>query len=236
MPLLEVVDLEVRYGHVRGTTNVSFALEPGGSLALVGSNGSGKSSTLKAIVGLATMQLGDIQFEGRSIRGMATDRIVQFGIGLSPEGRRVFPQMTVSDNLRAGGYHCSRSEIDIRTEEIFGYFPRLKERARQLAGSLSGGEQQMLAIGRALMARPRLFLLDEPSRGLAPIMIERIGDILKLIREREGVAIVLAEQNAAWALRIADSAVVLELGISRPARAARELLSDPEMQRAYLGV
>jgi branched-chain amino acid transport system ATP-binding protein len=236
MPLLEVRHLQVRYGQILGTGDVSLALEEGRSLALVGSNGAGKSSTLRAIVGLAPIHTGDILLDGWSIRGMATDRIVQLGIGLSPEGRRVFPQMTVADNLNVGGYHRSRPQTQERAAEIFEYFPRLKERARQLAGSLSGGEQQMLAIGRALMARPRLFLLDEPSLGLAPIVIERIGEILKMIQQRERVSIMLAEQNAAWALRIADDAVVLEMGVSQPTKPAREMLRDPEMRRAYLGV
>ncbi len=236
MALLDVGGLEVRYGRIRGTSDVSFAIEAGEVVALIGSNGAGKSSTLKAILGMAALAGGRITFDGTPLSGSKTSDIVRRGIGYSPEGRRVFPYLSVAENLRVGGYTRNAEEVGARSEQIFGYFPRLRERARQLAGSLSGGEQQMLAIGRALMSRPRLFLLDEPSLGLAPIVVEQIGDILLDVREREGLAIVLAEQNAAWALSLAHRGVILELGRSVLAGDAEMLMDDPKVRTAYLGV
>jgi branched-chain amino acid transport system ATP-binding protein len=237
VPLLTVDQLEVRYGHIRGTDNVSFSVDAGEIFALVGSNGAGKSSTLKAILGMVSYRQGDITFEGRKLAGLKPSEIIRLGIGFSPEGRRVFPQLTVQDNLRMGGYVCESSdEIAQRMDNVFRYFPRLRERARQLAGSLSGGEQQMLAIGRALMSKPKLFLLDEPSLGLAPIIVETIGEVLQEIKAREGLSVILAEQNANWALGLATRAVVLELGRTTLAGASGDLLSDARIQSAYLGV
>ncbi len=236
MALLDVAGLEVRYGRIRGTSNVSFAIEAGEVVALIGSNGAGKSSTLKAILGMASLAGGQITLDGTPLTGSRTSDIVRRGISYSPEGRRVFPHLSVAENLRVGGYTRNADEVGARLEQIFDYFPRLRERARQLAGSLSGGEQQMLAIGRALMSRPRLFLLDEPSLGLAPIVVERIGDMLLDVQEREGLAIVLAEQNAAWALSLAHRGVILELGRSTLAGDAEMLMDDPKVRTAYLGV
>lgn len=236
MALLEVDSIQVRYGQVYGTKSVSLTLDSGQCLALVGSNGSGKSSTLKAIMGMVGYTVGDVRFAGASLKGKRAADISRLGIGLSPEGRRVFPLMSVLENLRVGAYTAPAADFAARVEQIFGYFPRLKERMKQRASSLSGGEQQMLAIGRALMARPKILLLDEPSLGLAPIITERIGELLIEIRKREGMAMILAEQNANWALRIAPRAVLLELGTSAQPREAAELLEDPEVQRAYLGV
>ena len=236
MPLLNINDLQVRYGHIQGTQSVSMTIEPGETLALIGSNGAGKSSTLKAVLGMVPYARGDILWEGRSLKGRKPHDIVRAGIGFSPEGRRVFGQLTVGENLRVGGYSRSAEEIAARAEQVYQYFPRLKERHRQDAGSLSGGEQQMLAIGRALMSFPKLFLLDEPSLGLAPIIVERIGEILREIQVTEKLAIILAEQNATWALSIAHRGVILEMGRNVDAGDAATLRDSPKIRSAYLGV
>ncbi|GAC1600350.1 MAG: ABC transporter ATP-binding protein [Ramlibacter sp.] len=236
MPLLQVNELGVRYGRIRGTETVSFGVEAGEIVALVGANGAGKSSTLKAILGMVGYEQGSIVWQGRALRGLKPYDVMRLGIGFSPEGRQVFSHLTVTENLRMGGYTRSRSEVAGRIEQMFGYFPRLRERARQQAGSMSGGEQQMLAIARALMSFPKLFLLDEPSLGLAPIIVQKIGEILLEVQQQEGLAVVLAEQNARWALGVAQRAVILELGRSAEQASAAELLRDPKVQRAYLGI
>ncbi len=236
MALLDVAGLEVRYGRIRATSDVSFVVEAGEVVALVGANGAGKSSTLRAILGMAAHPRGRITFQGESLEGVKTSEVVRRGIGYSPEGRRVFPHLSVIENLRVGGYIRSADEVAERMEQVFGYFPPLRERGRQMAGSLSGGEQQILAIGRALMSRPRLFLLDEPSLGLAPIVVERIGDILLEVQKREGLAVVLAEQNARWAMGLAQRAVILELGRTIVTGDAEELMEDPKVRTAYLGI
>jgi branched-chain amino acid transport system ATP-binding protein len=236
MPLLTLNNLNVRYGQIAGTNDLSFELEQGEILALVGSNGAGKSSTLKAILGIASYRSGQILWQGEDLKGRRPSEIVRKGIGFSPEGRRVFPGLTVFENLNVGAYSRPKGELAERIEQIYDYFPRLRERSSQRASSLSGGEQQMLAIGRALMSRPKLFLLDEPSLGLAPIIVERIGDILKGVQQREGLTVILAEQNANWALALADRAVILELGRKAAEGPSAELLRDPKVQSAYLGI
>ncbi len=236
MSLLELRDLEVRYGQVMGTRKLNLAIAAGETVALIGSNGAGKSSTLKAITGLVRHYGGDILWEGHSIKGRIASDIVKLGIGYAPEGRRVFPSLSVVENLKMGAFGRGQERAAQRIEEVYGYFPRLKERRRQAAGSLSGGEQQMLAIGRALMSGPRLFLLDEPSLGLAPIIVERIGDILLEIQAREGLAFVLAEQNANWAMRVAHRTAILQLGEKVYDDASEALLEDPKVQTAFLGV
>ena len=236
MPLLTLSNLNVRYGQIAGTNDLSFDLERGEILALVGSNGAGKSSTLKAILGMAGYRTGQILWQGEDLKGRRPSEIVRKGIGFSPEGRRVFPGLTVLENLNVGAYSRAREELAERIEQIYEYFPRLRERSKQRASSLSGGEQQMLAIGRALMSRPKLFLLDEPSLGLAPIIVERIGDILKGVQQREGLTVILAGQNANWALALADRAVILELGRKAAEGRSAELLRDPKVQSAYLGI
>ena len=236
MSLLAVNDLQVRYGQVTGTNGFSFQLAEGESLALVGSNGAGKSSTMKAIMGLVPLAGGDILWRGESLKGKRPSDIVRLGIGFSPEGRRVFPQLSVYENLKVGAFSRQDGSFESRLEQIYGYFPRLKERSRQRSSSLSGGEQQMLAIGRALMSFPKLFLLDEPSLGLAPIIVERIGEILLEVQKREGIAIILAEQNANWAMQVASRAVILELGVKTAEGASAELMRDPKVQSAYLGI
>ena len=236
MPKLVIENLGVRYGRIVGTDGVSLSLDAGETLALVGSNGAGKSSTLKAILGMAPYPQGRISVDGRDLRELKPSQIVRLGIGYSPEGRRVFPQLSVLDNLKVGGITRDRSEEGAQIEKMYGYFPRLRERSNQRAGSLSGGEQQMLAIGRALMSKPSILMLDEPSLGLAPVIIERIGDILGEIQAREGLAVLLAEQNATWALALAQRAVILELGRVTMAGSAATLLDDPNVRKAYLGV
>jgi branched-chain amino acid transport system ATP-binding protein len=236
MPQLIVSDLNVRYGRVIGTQDVSFSVEEGEIFALVGSNGAGKSSVIKAILGMAQYASGTITFEGQDLRGLRTSDIVRRGIAISPEGRRVFGQLSVAENLSMGAFARSREESHERAGQIYRYFPRLKERSKQRASSLSGGEQQMLAIGRALMSRPRLFLLDEPSLGLAPIVVERIGDVLDEIRREEKLTVILAEQNAHWAMHLASRAVIFELGRSVNTGRTDALLEDPAVRSAYLGV
>ncbi|OZI32325.1 ABC transporter ATP-binding protein [Bordetella genomosp. 10] len=234
--MLTIDNLQVGYGHIQGTRDVSLDIEAGETVALIGANGAGKSSTLKAVLGLVRWRAGDIHWEGRSLKGRAPHDILKAGIGFSPEGRRVFAQLSVQENLRVGGYTRPPDQVRARMEQIYGYFPRLKERHRQDAGSLSGGEQQMLAIGRALMSYPRLFLLDEPSLGLAPIIVERIGDILREIQQAENLAIMLAEQNATWALSIAHRGVILEMGRDVDTGSSQSLRESPKIRSAYLGL
>lgn len=234
--MLKVHELEVRYGKISGTRKLSFEVPDASTMALVGSNGAGKSSTLKAIIGLARDYGGLITWNDQDLRQVKSADIVRKGIGYSPEGRRVFVGLSVEDNLKVGAFTRTSDDCAERMQQIYRYFPRLQERQRQTAGSLSGGEQQMLAIGRALMSRPKLFLLDEPSLGLAPIIVERIGDILMEIQASEGLSIVLAEQNANWAMRLAQSAVILELGTKVMEGDARELMRNPKVRQAYLGI
>jgi branched-chain amino acid transport system ATP-binding protein len=236
MPKLTVEGLKVTYGPIVGTDGVSFTLDAGETVALIGSNGAGKSSTLKAILGMATYPQGRITLDGGDLKGLRPSQVMRRGIGYSPEGRRVFPQLSVSDNLEVGGISRSADELPERKERIYGYFPRLKERAGQRAGSLSGGEQQMLAIGRALMSKPTLLMLDEPSLGLAPVIVERIGEVLAEIQASENLAVLLAEQNATWALSLARRGVILDLGRIRMTGEAAALLDDPDVRRAYLGI
>ncbi len=235
MPQLTVKDLQVQYGRIMGTQSVSLEVAEGEILALVGSNGAGKSSTLKAILGMVAWPIGEITFNGTDLRRMKPSDVVGLGIAFSPEGRRVFPQLSVEENLRMGAYTRPAGELRDRTEQMYGYFPRLRERAKQQAPSLSGGEQKMLVIGRAHRSKPKLFLLDEPSLGLAPIIVERIGEILCDIRDREGLSVILAEQNAYWAMNIASRATILELGRSVKSGPTAELLRDPAVRNAYLG-
>ena len=236
MPKLIIENLGVRYGRIVGTDGVSLALDAGETLALVGSNGAGKSSTLKAILGMVEYPQGRITIDGRDTKGLKPSQIVRLGVGYSPEGRRVFPQLSVVDNLKVGAITRDSGEWSPLIDKMYGYFPRLKERANQRAGSLSGGEQQMLAIGRALMSKPSILMLDEPSLGLAPVIVERIGEIVREIQANEGLAVLLSEQNATWALALAQRAVILELGKVTMTGDAHELLEDPNVRRAYLGI
>ena len=236
MPKLAIEDLRVTYGPIVGTDGVSLALEPGETVALIGANGAGKSSTLKAVLGMASYARGRIALDGADLKGLKASEVVRRGVGYSPEGRRVFAQLSVLDNLKVGAISREGAELPDRLARVYGYFPLLEERARQRAGNLSGGEQQMLAIGRALMSRPAVLMLDEPSLGLAPVIVERIGDILRDIQAREGLAVLLAEQNATWALSLANRGVILDRGRVKMTGDAAALLDDPEVRRAYLGV
>jgi branched-chain amino acid transport system ATP-binding protein len=235
MSLLELRDVEVRYGSVRATHGLSLAVEEGETLALVGSNGAGKSSTLKAIMGMAPVARGVVQVDGADIVGLRPSQIVRRGVGYSPEGRRVFPMHTVLDNLRTGAFTLPRARFAARLEQMYGYFPVLQQRAGQLAGSLSGGEQQMLAIARALMSCPRLFLLDEPSLGLAPVIVQRIGHLIAEIQHSEGLAVILAEQNALWAMSLARRTAVIDVGRIQLEGPSEVLRSNEDVRRAYLG-
>jgi branched-chain amino acid transport system ATP-binding protein len=235
MSLLEISDLVAVYGNVRATHGISMRVEENEIVALVGSNGAGKSSTLKAIMGLVKIASGRVQLGGEDISGCPPHSMTKRGLAFSPEGRRVFAATSVHENLLAGAHILKASATNERLEQILTYFPRLRERLKQAAGSLSGGEQQMLAIGRALMSRPRLLLLDEPSLGLAPVMVQRIGELIREIQSKERLAVVLAEQNANWALKLADRGIAVEIGRVKFEGASRELRDNADIRRAYLG-
>ena len=231
--LLELADVEVRYGAVRALRGVSLEVRQGEIVAVLGSNGAGKTTTLRTVSGLLRPVRGQVRFEGRRIDGTPPHRIVGGGISHVPEGRRIFAQMSVLENLEMGAFQ-RRGSIADELELVYGLFPVLKERRRQAGGTLSGGEQQMLAIGRALMSRPRLLLLDEPSMGLAPMVVARIFTILADIK-RTGTTLLLVEQNAAQALAVADRGYVLETGEVVISGSAAELAGDDRIRAAYLG-
>jgi branched-chain amino acid transport system ATP-binding protein len=232
--MLEVRDLHVYYGEIHALKGISFTVRQGEIVTLLGNNGAGKTTTLRALSGLLAARHGDVQLEGRSLLGIAPHDVVLKGITHVPEGRRIFNRLSVVENLEMGAYTRGDAAIGQDMDHVFAVFPRLKERRTQVAGTLSGGEQQMLAIGRALMARPRLLLLDEPSMGLAPVLVEQIFETVLTIN-REGVTILLVEQNAAMALSIAERGYVLETGRLALEGGARELADNPEVRRAYLG-
>jgi branched-chain amino acid transport system ATP-binding protein len=234
MALLEVSDIRARYGAIEALKGVSLTVEPKEVVTLIGANGAGKSTTLRSISGLTPASAGKITFEGEDITRVPAHEVVTRGIALSPEGRHCFARMTVRENLDLGAYHLRQADIAEDLERVFTLFPRLKERENQKAGTMSGGEQQMLAIGRALMARPRLLMLDEPSMGIAPNLVERIYETIDEIN-RSGVAILLVEQNANYALDISSRGYVLETGRVVLTNDSVQLRDDPEVQRAYLG-
>lgn len=235
--MLEVRGISVTYGALTAVRNLSLSVAEGAIVSLIGSNGAGKTTTMKAIIGLKPVSGGEIYFDGKRIDGASAPQRVGRGIALSPEGRRVFPQMSVLDNLLVGGYSRRDKAHQKRTlEQIYGYFPRLVERRSQMAGSLSGGEQQMVAIGRALMARPRLLLLDEPSLGLAPIIVDEIARIIVEINRDIGMSIILVEQNAKLALNLCNEAFVLETGAVALSGKGKDLLASDYVRRAYLGI
>ncbi len=235
MSLLEVRDLSVSYGGIRALRGISLRVEEGEIVALLGSNGAGKTTTLRAISGLAPYT-GAVFFDGTDLRKCSPDQIVRLGLGHAPEGRRVFTRMTVRENLALGAYTVrSNSEVERRLAFVIETFPRLEERLSQSAGTLSGGEQQMLAIGRALMSSPRLLMLDEPSLGLAPIIVQTIFSVIKSLNAN-GTTILLVEQNAQQALRIAQRGYVLETGEMRFEDTGAALLENPAVAEAYLGV
>jgi branched-chain amino acid transport system ATP-binding protein len=235
--MLDVRGISVTYGALTAVRNLSLSVADGAIVSLIGSNGAGKTTTLKAIIGLKPVSGGEIHFDGKRIDGASAPQRVGRGIALSPEGRRVFPQMSVLDNLLVGGYSQRDKAHQKKTlEQIYGYFPRLVERTSQMAGSLSGGEQQMVAIGRALMARPRLLLLDEPSLGLAPIIVDEIARIIVEINRDIGMSIILVEQNAKLALNLCNEAFVLETGAVALSGKGQDLLASDYVRRAYLGI
>ena len=231
--MLKVDGLNVFYGAIHALHDISFQVHPGEIVTLIGANGAGKSTTLRAISGLVPIKSGEIIYNGQRINGLGPQKIVAQGLCMVPEGRRVFPNLTVLENLKIGAY-LRKDDLTGDIEHIYELFPRLKERSWQLAGTLSGGEQQMLAVGRALMMRPRLLMMDEPSLGLAPLVIRDIFSIIKTLHQ-EGITILLVEQNAHAALRIADSAYVLETGSLGTQGTGKELLDDPRVKEAYLG-
>ena len=234
MPLLEVADIRTHYGSIEALKGVSLVVEEGEVVTLIGSNGAGKSTTLRSISGLTPASSGRITFAGQDITRVPAHEIVSYGIALSPEGRHCFPRMTVRENLDLGAHHRRDTGVASDLERVFELFPRLLEREKQKAGTMSGGEQQMLAIGRALMARPRLLMLDEPSMGIAPILVQRIYETIGEIN-RDGVTILLVEQNANYALDVSARGYVLETGRVVLANDSAQLRDDPEVQRAYLG-
>ena len=232
--LLKVENLHVYYGSIHAIKGVSFDVNEGEIVTLIGANGAGKSTTLNTVAGLLKPRSGSILLHDQSIAGVPADKIVSKGMALCPEGRRVFLQMTVKENLEMGGFTRPANEIAASIEDVYQRFPRLKERYKQVAGTLSGGEQQMLAMGRALMSKPKLLMLDEPSMGLAPILVEQIFEIIQSLH-KAGTTILLVEQNAQMALSVADRAYVLETGTIVKEGPALELLNDDAVKNAYLG-
>ena len=234
MSLLKIDNIHVYYGAIHAIKGISFEVAEHEIVTLIGSNGAGKSTTLNTIAGLLKPRSGSVTFDGKSLSSMPTSKVVSQGIALCPEGRRIFQQMTVRENLEMGGFTRPDKEIEGSIDEMFQRFPRLKEREKQIAGTLSGGEQQMLAMARALMSRPRLLMLDEPSMGLAPILVEQIFEIIKELHQ-SGTTILLVEQNAQMALSVADRAYVLETGKLTMEGTADELLHSDAVRKAYLG-
>ena len=233
--MLELVDVHTYYGHIRALRGISLEVKSGEVVTLIGSNGAGKTTTLKTILGTLHPRKGEIRFEGKRIGGLSTDRVVRMGIAEAPEGRRIFPRMTVLENLELGAFaRVDKQNIAADMERVFALFPRLKERLSQKGGTLSGGEQQMLAIGRALMARPRLLLLDEPSMGLSPILVEAIFETIRSINQ-QGTTILLVEQNARIALRLANRGYVIQTGRIVLHDSADGLLKSDLVRKSYLG-
>ncbi|MDR0928892.1 MAG: ABC transporter ATP-binding protein [Oscillospiraceae bacterium] len=234
MSLLKVEDIHVYYGNIHAIKGISFEVNEGEIVTLIGANGAGKSTTLNTVAGLLRPRSGSISFEGKNLSGIPASKIVSLGMAMCPEGRRVFQQMSVKENLEMGGYTRPAAEIEGALDNVFGRFPRLKEREKQIAGTLSGGEQQMLAMGRALMSKPKLLMLDEPSMGLAPLLVEQIFDIVAELHAA-GTTILLVEQNAQMALSIADRAYVLGTGQVTMHGDAADVLADDRVRAAYLG-
>ncbi len=233
--LLKVTGLKVAYGGIQAVKGVDFEVNEGELVSLIGSNGAGKTTTMKAITATLPINDGDIEYLGKSIRGQGPWDLVQQGLSMVPEGRGVFTRMTILENLQMGAYiRDDKPEILVDLDKVFTIFARLKERRDQLAGTLSGGEQQMLAIGRALMSRPKVLLMDEPSMGLAPIMVDRIFEVVRDVYA-QGVTVLLVEQNASRALAISNRAYVMESGIITMAGDAKQMLNDPKVRAAYLG-
>jgi branched-chain amino acid transport system ATP-binding protein len=233
--LLKVTGLKVAYGGIQAVKGVDFEVREGELVSLIGSNGAGKTTTMKAITGILPINDGDIEYMGKSIRGQGPWDLVKQGLAMVPEGRGVFARMSIVENLQMGAYiRSDKADILVDIEKVFTIFPRLKERRDQLAGTLSGGEQQMLAMGRGLMSRPKVLLLDEPSMGLSPIMVDKIFEVVRDV-SAQGVTVLLVEQNASRALGIADRGYVMDSGLVTMSGDAKEMLSDPKVRAAYLG-
>ena len=232
--LLKVTNLKVAYGGIQAVKGVSFEVLQGELVSLIGANGAGKTTTLKAVTGIQPVAAGEIEFMGKPIKGQGAWDLVKQGLVMVPEGRGTFARMTITENLQMGAFVRSDADIDADIDKVFGIFPRLKERAKQLAGTMSGGEQQMLAMGRALMARPKVLLMDEPSMGLSPIMVDKIFEVVADIH-KQGTTILLVEQNASRALALADRGYVMESGEVTMSGEAKGLLADPRVRAAYLG-
>ena len=233
-PILKAEDLNVYYGSIHAIKGVSFEVYEGEIVTLIGANGAGKSTTLNTVSGILRSRTGSVTFLGESLRRVPCHKIVERGLALVPEGRRIFLQMTVEENLEMGAFTQSPAGVPADLEKVYELFPRLKERRKQIGGTLSGGEQQMLAMGRALMSHPKLLMLDEPSMGLAPILVEQVFDIIRNLH-KNGSTILLVEQNAQAALSIANRGYVLETGKVVTTGAGSELLASPEIKKAYLG-
>ena len=232
--MLKVTGLKVAYGGIQAVKGVSFEVHQGELVSLIGANGAGKTTTLKAITGTQPVAMGDIEFMGRSLKGQGAWDLVKQGLVMVPEGRGTFTRMTITENLQMGAFVREDGEVEADIEKVFDRFPRLRERRNQLAGTMSGGEQQMLAMGRGLMARPKVLLLDEPSMGLSPIMVDKIFEVVADIA-KQGVTILLVEQNASRALQLASRGYVMESGEITMSGNAKALLSDPKVRAAYLG-
>ena len=233
--LLKVTGLKVAYGGIQAVKGVSFEVRQGELVSLIGANGAGKTTTLKAVTGVQPVAAGEIEFMGKPIKGQGAWNLVKQGLVMVPEGRGVFARMSIDENLQMGAFvRSDKAEIAADIDKVFGIFPRLKERAAQLAGTMSGGEQQMLAMGRALMARPTVLLMDEPSMGLSPIMVDKIFEVVGNIHQ-QGTTILLVEQNASRALSLADRGYVMDSGEITMAGEAKQLLADPRVRAAYLG-
>ena len=233
--LLKVTGLKVAYGGIQAVKGVDFEVHEGELVSLIGSNGAGKTTTMKAITGILPISDGDIEYMGKSIRGQGPWDLVKQGLAMVPEGRGIFARMTIVENLQMGAYiRTDKADIQADMEKVFSIFPRLKERREQLGGTLSGGEQQMLAMGRALMSRPKVLLMDEPSMGLSPLMVDKIFEVVRDV-SAQGVTVLLVEQNASRALAIASRGYVMESGLMTMSGDAKEMLNDPKVRAAYLG-
>jgi len=233
--LLKIKGLKVAYGGIQAVKGVDFEVREGELVSLIGSNGAGKTTTMKAITGSLPINDGDIEYMGKSIRGQGPWDLVKQGLAMVPEGRGIFTRMTILENLQMGAYiRTDKAEIQMDIDKVFGIFPRLKERKDQLAGTLSGGEQQMLAMGRALISRPKVLLLDEPSMGLSPIMVDKIFEVVRDVYA-QGVTVLLVEQNASRALAIADRGYVMDSGLITMTGEGKTMLKDPKVRAAYLG-
>ncbi|WP_325099302.1 ABC transporter ATP-binding protein [Burkholderia contaminans] len=233
--MLKIKGLQVNYGGIQAVKGVDMEVRQGELVTLIGANGAGKTTTMKAITGLKAYSAGDIEYEGKSIKGIPTHELLKRGLAMVPEGRGIFARMSIVENMQMGAYlRSDNDQIKKDVDRMFGFFPRLKERATQLAGTLSGGEQQMLAMSRAILSKPKLLLLDEPSMGLSPIMVEKIFEVVREI-SKEGITVLLVEQNARLALQAADRGYVMDSGTVTMEGDAKQMLDDPKVRAAYLG-